>query len=176
MCKRNLFIIFPKYFQLAIQIVFYQCNRSFIHLLSITVDQLDSVIIIRIMACRDHNTTVKPIGSCHISYRRCRRNMKQVSIRSRSYQTANQWIIHSYDYEINLFFFCKCYDLVKFHGSDRHALRHLGDSGIARRTVDLVDFFALGDLPCDRMLSSATSYDQYFHVSSPPQLLFRQLL
>ena len=92
MCKRNLFIIFPKYFQLAIQILFNLINDIFLHFFTLIINQLDSVIIIRIMACRDHNTTIKPIGSCHISYRRCRRNMKQVSIRSRSYQTANQCI------------------------------------------------------------------------------------
>ena len=92
MCKWNLLILFPKYFQFTIQIVFYQCDRSLIHLLAITVDQFDSVVIIRIMACRNHDPAIKFIRSCHISNRWCCCNMKQVSICSRCNKSTYQCI------------------------------------------------------------------------------------
>ena len=54
---------------------------------------------------------------------------------------------------------CKSRQLIKFHGPDIHALRILGNSRIAGRTVYLVRFFTLGHLPGNRMLASAASND-----------------
>ena len=44
------------------------------------------------MTCGNHNTTVKLIYSCHISYRRCCCNMKQVCICTGCYQSTDQCI------------------------------------------------------------------------------------
>ena len=45
------------------------------------------------MACGNHNTAVKFIHSCHISHRRCGRDMEKICICTRSHQSANQCIL-----------------------------------------------------------------------------------
>ena len=65
----------------------------FIHLLALSVDKLDSIVIVRIVACRYHYSTVKVVRSCHISNRRCCCDMEQVRIRAWGNKTAYQWIL-----------------------------------------------------------------------------------
>ena len=91
--KRDLRPFLSEYFQLTVQIRLHQRDRLLIHLLAVSVDQLDAVIIIRIVACGDHDTTVKLIHPRDIRHRRCRRNVKQVCIRTRSDQSADQRIL-----------------------------------------------------------------------------------
>ena len=75
------------------------------------------------------------------------------------YHAANQRIVHTDNGQINLFFFCKCYDLVKFHGSDRCAFCKFRNSRITRSAVNLVYLIAFCNAVCDCMFSSATSND-----------------
>ena len=44
-------------------------------------------------------------------------------------------IIHTDDNKINLFFFCKCYQFIKFHSTDWRTLRNLCNAGITRCTI-----------------------------------------
>ncbi len=69
------------------------------------------------------------------------------------------------------FSFANATSIIKFHSTDRYALCDLSDSGIARCNSKFYLHDCFCHTCCDGMLSSATSYDQYFHVSSPLQLL-----
>ena len=93
LCKRDLLPFLPEDFQISIQIGFHKGNGLLVHLLPVSVDQLDSIVEIWIMACGDHNTAVKFIHSCHISHRRCGRDMEKICIRTGSHQSANQCIL-----------------------------------------------------------------------------------
>ena len=68
-------------------------NGLFIHFFTVAVDQLDSIIIVGIVAGRNHDTAIKILCSCHIGNGRCRCYMKQISLCSGSCQTGNQSIL-----------------------------------------------------------------------------------
>ena len=93
LCKRNLLPFLPEDFQISIQIGFHKGNGLLVHLLPVSIDQLDSIVEIWIMACGDHNTAVKFIHSCHISHGRCGRDMEKICICTGSHQSANQCIL-----------------------------------------------------------------------------------
>ena len=76
-----------------IQIILHQSDDLLFHFLTLAIDQLDPVIIIGIMAGRDHNTTVKAIGTGNISHRRRCCHVEKISIRSGRHQSANQRIL-----------------------------------------------------------------------------------
>ena len=44
------------------------------------IDELDSVVIIRIMACGNHNSAVEPVYSCNVSNRGRSRNVQHIRI------------------------------------------------------------------------------------------------
>ena len=69
-----------KFFNLAIQICFDSCLNFSLDLLSVSVQKFDSIIIEWVVTCRDHNTAVKILGSCHIRNRWRSRYMKQICI------------------------------------------------------------------------------------------------
>ena len=79
--------------------------------------------------------------------------------------TADQRIIHADDGQVNLFFFRKSNELVKLHRCNIDTLCVLRNSCVSRSAVNLVYLRALCHLPGNRMLSSAASYNQYFHRS-----------
>ena len=70
MSKRQFQPVPVKYMELAIDVVLYQQQRFFRHLLAVAVDQLDAVIIVGVMAGGDHNTAVEVIHTGDICYRR----------------------------------------------------------------------------------------------------------
>ena len=100
----------------------------------------------------------------------------QTTLFKHIHDSANQRVIHSYNSKINVILLGKICQFVKFHGSDLHTLGILGNSRISRCAVNLVNLRALCHTPCDSMLSSATSYDQYFHLFTPLQKQCRSLL
>ena len=92
-CKWQFRPILIKHMELTVNISLDQQQRFFRHLLTVTVDQLDAVVIIRIVAGRDHNATIKVIHTCNISHRRRCGNMEQIGICTRSSQTSNQAVL-----------------------------------------------------------------------------------
>src|SRR5699024_4732296 len=64
-----------------------------LHLVSFSVDNLDSVIIKWIVACGDHDTTVKIFSTCHVRNTWRRRYMKQVAVRSGSCQSCGKRVL-----------------------------------------------------------------------------------
>ena len=91
--KRNILPLLPEKTKLSINIILHKKNSFLIHLLTIAIDKLDAVVIIRIVARRNHDTTVKIICSSNISHGRCGGNMQKICVRSRSCQTGNKRIL-----------------------------------------------------------------------------------
>ena len=79
--------------ELTINVVLNQQQRFFWHLLSVAVDQLDAVVIVWIMACRNHNATVKIIHTGNVSHRRSGGNMEQVGICTRCSQACHKAVL-----------------------------------------------------------------------------------
>ena len=91
--KRQLRPVLVKYMELAIDVVLHQQQSLFRHLLAVAVDQLDAVIIVGIVAGRDHDATVKVIHTSDVSYRRRGSNVQQIGVCARSSQTSDQAIL-----------------------------------------------------------------------------------
>ena len=78
--------------ELAIDVVLYQQQGFLRHFLAIAVDQLDAVVVIRIVAGRNHDATIKVIHTSDIGHGRGGGDMKQISVCARSRQTSHQTI------------------------------------------------------------------------------------
>ena len=77
----NIFFCRQRYFpnfaiNISLNFFFYLC----LHLMSGTVDRLDTIIIIRVMAGGNHKPTIKVFCSYHVRHTRCCRNMKKICI------------------------------------------------------------------------------------------------
>ena len=81
-----------KYMELAIDVVLYQQQGLLRHFLAVAVDQLNAVIVIRIMAGGNHDATVEVIHARNVSHRRCGGDVEQISICSGSRQASHQTI------------------------------------------------------------------------------------
>ena len=92
MSKRQLRPILIKYMELTLNIIFNQQQCLFWHLLTVAVDQLDTVIVVRIVAGGNHDTAVKVIHTGNISHRRGRSDMEQIGICTGSGQTSDQTV------------------------------------------------------------------------------------
>ena len=75
---------------LAIKVLLYLINDILSHLLALAVDELDTIIIKRIVACRYHNTAVKVLCSCYICNTRCCCYMKKIYICAGSCKPCNK--------------------------------------------------------------------------------------
>ena len=78
---------------LAIQIRLNLLDRLLLQFLAASVDDLDSVVIVWIVACGDHDTAVKITCADYIRHTRCRCYMHQVYISSAGCKSRNQRIL-----------------------------------------------------------------------------------
>ena len=76
------FICERKFFGLPVDIFFNLVLQVVIHFLALVVHQLDSVVIIRIMAGGNHNAAVKTLSPCDIADAGGGRHMQEVNIRT----------------------------------------------------------------------------------------------
>ena len=81
-----------KFFQSAVQICLDPCLYLCFDLLSVSVQKLDSIIIKWIVACRDHDSTVKILCADNIRNTWSCRYMKKICICSGSGQSCCQCI------------------------------------------------------------------------------------
>ena len=79
--------------ELSVDIILHQQQGLLWHLLAVAVDQLDAVIIVGIVAGRDHDATVKVIHTSNISHAGRSRNMQQIGICTRSSQPSDQAVL-----------------------------------------------------------------------------------
>ena len=78
--------------ELAVDVVLHQQQGLLGHLLTVAVDQLDTVIIVRVVAGGDHDTTIKVIHASNVSHGRRSSNVQQVSVCSGGGQSLS--LIH----------------------------------------------------------------------------------
>ena len=90
MSERQLRPVLVKYMELAIDVVLYQQQRFFRHLLAVAVDQFDAVV--GVVAGGDHNAAVKVIHTGNVGHGRSGGDMEQISICTGSSQTSHQTI------------------------------------------------------------------------------------
>ena len=93
MRKRQFRPVLVKYMELAIDVVLYQQQDFLGHFLAIAVDQFDAVIVVGIMAGRDHDAAVEVVHAGNISYRRRSSDVQQIGVCAGSSQTSNQAIL-----------------------------------------------------------------------------------
>ena len=80
-------------FSFAVNVLFDFILKIVIHFLPVAVHQLDSVVIVRIVACGNHYAAVKPFSPGDIADARGRRDMKQVYIRAGGSDSCSQRIL-----------------------------------------------------------------------------------
>ena len=68
-----------------------------------------------------------------------------------------QWVFWPYDHHINLLFYAECLDSLKVIGFHIYVRATIACSGIARGNKKFLHAIALGNLPCESMLTSATA-------------------
>ena len=78
---------------LAVDVFFNGILQLIIHLLAVAVHQLDAVVGVRVVACADHDTAVKTVGSRDVRNAGRRRYMQQVGVRARSRDAGSQRIL-----------------------------------------------------------------------------------
>ena len=93
MGKGQLRPILIKDVKFTVDIVLHQQQNLLRHLLAIAVDQLDAVIVVGIVAGRDHDATVEVVDAGDVSHRRGGSDMEQVGICTGSGQTCDQAVL-----------------------------------------------------------------------------------
>ena len=91
--KGQLRPILIEHMELTIDVVLHQQQGLFGHLLTVAVDQLDAVIVVGVVAGRDHNAAIKVIYTSNVSHGRRSSNVQQVGICAGSSQTSDQTIL-----------------------------------------------------------------------------------
>ena len=80
MSKGQLRPVLVEHLELTVNVILYQQQSLFRHLLAVAVDQLDAIIVVRIVAGRNHDATIEVIHTGDISHRRSGGDMEQISI------------------------------------------------------------------------------------------------
>ena len=68
MSKRQFRPVLVKYMELAIDVVLHQQQSLFGHFFTVTVNQFDSVVVVGVVAGRDHNSAVEVIHTGNIRH------------------------------------------------------------------------------------------------------------
>lgn len=66
--KQKFFPGLTEEIQFSIEIVLYQIDSLLIHLLTVAVDKFDPIVVIGIMTCRNHDTTIKLIHAGNVGH------------------------------------------------------------------------------------------------------------
>ena len=91
--KGQLGPVLVKNVQLAVQIVLHQLQGLLVHLFATVVDQLDAVVVVGVVAGRDHDAAVEVIHPGDVGHAGGGGDVQQVGIRPRSHQSADQRIL-----------------------------------------------------------------------------------
>ena len=89
-CKRYLGELFAESLKSAVKISFNKLNYGVLHLLAVTVDKLDTVIVIGIVARGDHDSAVETVNTRNICHRGRCGNMEQICVGTRSRESADK--------------------------------------------------------------------------------------
>jgi len=91
--KGQLRPILVEHVELAVDVVLHQQQGFLGHLLTVAVDQLDTVIIVRVVAGRDHDAAIKVIHASDVSHTGRSSDMQQVSVCSGGGQSCDQTVL-----------------------------------------------------------------------------------
>ena len=84
--------VFVEYMELAVNVVLHEQQSLFRHLFTVAVDQLDAVVVVGVVAGRDHDAAVEVIHTGDVGYGRGCGDMEQISICTGRRQTSHQTI------------------------------------------------------------------------------------
>ena len=91
--KGQLRPILVEHVELAVDVVLHQQQGFLGHLLTVAVDQLDTVIIVRVVAGRDHDAAIKVIHASDVSHTGRSSDVQQVGVRAGSSQACDQTVL-----------------------------------------------------------------------------------
>ena len=91
--KGQLRPVLVKYMEFAVDVVLHQQQGLLGHLLTVAIDQLDTVIIVRVVAGRDHDAAIKVIHASDVSHTGRSSDMQQVSVCSGGGQSCDQTVL-----------------------------------------------------------------------------------
>ena len=91
--KGQLRPVLIEHMKFAVDVVLYQQQNLLRHLLAIAVDQLDAVIVVRIMTGRNHDAAVEVIHAGDVCHRRRGGDVQQIGICAGSGQTCDQAVL-----------------------------------------------------------------------------------
>ena len=79
--------------EFAVDVIFHQQQGLLGHFLAIAVDQLDTVIVVRVVAGGDHDAAIKVIHTGDVRHGRSGGDVQQISICSGGSQTCDQTVL-----------------------------------------------------------------------------------
>ena len=85
--------ILVEHMQLAVNVILDKQQGLFRHLLAVAVDQLDAVVIVRIVAGGDHDAAVKIIHTGDVGHTGRGGDVQQIGICTRSGQTSHETVL-----------------------------------------------------------------------------------
>ena len=81
-----------KHMKLAVDVVLHQQQRLFGHFLAVAVDQLDTIIVVGVVAGRDHDAAIEIVHAGNVSHRRRSSDVQQVGVCAGSGQASDKTI------------------------------------------------------------------------------------
>ena len=91
--KRQLGPVLVKHVQLAVEVILNQKQRFFVHLLAAVVDELDAVVVVGVVAGRDHDAAVEVVHPRDVGHARRGGDVQQVGVRPGCHQAAHQRVL-----------------------------------------------------------------------------------
>ena len=91
--KRQLRPVLIKHMEFAVNVVLYQQQSFLRHFFAVAVDQLDAVVVVGVMAGRDHDAAIKIIHPGNVGNTGRSGDVEQIGICTGSGQSCNQTIL-----------------------------------------------------------------------------------
>ena len=82
-----------EHLQLAVQVSFHEGDGLLVHLLALAVDQLDAVVIVGVVGCRDHDAAVKAVHPRDVGHAGGGGDVQKIRVRAGSHQAAHQAVL-----------------------------------------------------------------------------------
>ena len=92
-CKGQLRPVLIEHMELAVDVVLHQQQSLLGHFLTVAVNQLDAVVIIRVVAGRNHDATVEVVHAGDVGHTGRRSDVQQIGVCAGGSQTSNQAIL-----------------------------------------------------------------------------------
>ena len=91
--KGQLRPVLIEHMELAVDVILHQQQSFFRHLLTIAVDQFDAVIVVGIMAGRNHDATVEVVHAGDVGHTGRSSDVQQIGVCAGSSQTCDQAVL-----------------------------------------------------------------------------------